>query len=111
MNSVPILIQAGSDELKMTDDHNDIGDEANDDGEADGQGGVRPYWWGVRSVGGVSGLVGEVSGLMNRPWAVRHLVEAPKLLNHMHSSCQHFFSLTPNTVAHTLLLIHCIRAR
>ena len=44
MNSVPILIQAGSDELKMTDDHNDIGDEANDDGEADGQGGVRPYW-------------------------------------------------------------------
>ena len=43
-NSVPILIQAGSDELEMTDDHNDIEDEANDDGDADGQGGVRPYW-------------------------------------------------------------------
>ena len=44
MNSVPILIQAGSDELKMTDDHNDIEDEANNDGDADEQGGVRLYW-------------------------------------------------------------------
>ena len=49
-NSVPILIQAGSDELEMTDDHNDIEDE--------------PMMM-VRQMGKeVSGLIGWVSEVL-----------------------------------------------